>query len=368
MALPGVSNTIGTVRIDVDSMIARAMRRAMRLSSTVPAEVADAAPQILYTYLTSLANRGVQLWCVDRLVLGILAGVGAVPLPAGTVDVLEAAYRQAVLCAGGTGTSSAGGNVAAAFDGLLGGFCQQTSPNGWISYAFPQSTAVTTVGWNAYGAQALTPVIEASLDGVTWSAVYTPSPDMGATTISCADGQWVWRDLPAVMAWPYWRLRETGGATLSLRQLQFAVAGTTIPMARFSLDTYAAQPRTYTARTVPQFFLDRQADHPVMRLNPVSNYSFDQIVVWRHRHIMDPGGLTNLVEAPVRWMDAITKGFALELAEEMPPDPRLPPQTVQAVLAWMKSRYEEALALAELEERDNSPFMLSPGIEVYTRS
>jgi hypothetical protein len=85
-----------------------------------------------------------------------------------------------------------------------------------------------------------------------------------------------------------------------------------------------------------------------------------QIVLWRQRYIMDVGTMTQEVEIPQRWYEAIVALLATRLAlEVLEVDPQLVP-TLNALA-------DKALMIAQMEERDNSPMMIQPNIGPYTR-
>jgi hypothetical protein len=95
---------------------------------------------------------------------------------------------------------------------------------------------------------------------------------------------------------------------------------------------------------------------------PVPNLqaSTYQIVLWRQRYIMDVGTMTQEVEIPQRWYEAIVALLATRLAlEVLEVDPQLVP-TLNALA-------DKALMIAQMEERDNSPMMIQPNIGPYTR-
>lgn len=369
MPLPGFSNQIANVRIQVDDIVGHAMRRCRRTTPELPQEIGAATQQLLYIFLSSLANRGVQLWCIEKDVYGLVQSQPTITTLAGTVDSLEPLYRTITLVGGGTGSSS---QVAQSTDDLYGTDIDtatiQTAPDGNFGYDFGQSVVISSVGWMPFGALNLNPVVDGSPDGVVWTAVYAIPPDYNSTTVNGSDRQWVWRDIPVPRSFRYWRFRETEGATLSLRCLQFARAPNEIPMYRMNLDDYSSlSNKTFESRQPLQFWFDRQVNYPLLRLWPTPSYNFDQVVVWRHRHILDPGTLTNVLEIPQRWYDAIIAGFAIRLLEELPPDPQEANKDYEVIMARLERRYAMALADAESEERDHSPFTITPDVSVYTR-
>jgi hypothetical protein len=355
----GVTGTVGQTRYDIADLTAAAFRRCKAPSALITGEMAEAAPRILYAMLSDWSNRGVMLWTIDRYIIGFVQGVSRYALPVGTVDALNIQYRTTALCSSSTaGASSAGGMPASAFDGDLTTSCTQTSANGNISYNFGSPTTVTSIGWMTNGNANLTPVVEASRDNVNWTLIYTPQPDGGSTSIACADYQWTWREILNSAAFQYWRFRETGGATLNLRALQFGSNSVDIDMARMNIDDWSSLPNKQAQGRPLQYYVERLSDRPYIWFWYAPSDSFVQAVVWRHRHVMDPGSQQNTIEIPQRWIKAVQDGFAAELARELP-------NVQEDLQARLDRDAAQSMASAQMEERDNSPIFYAPNVAVY---
>jgi hypothetical protein len=348
--------------VDVDTLISHAIRRCGLTTGEITVEHGQLARNNLYFYLSNLANHGINLWTVSRDVFGVTNASKLVTMPLGTVGVLNANYRTLSRVDGAGGAFASSGTAANAFDADISTACVTTAPNGYIGNNLGTATLVTSVGIMAYGAQVLTPVIEYSDDGgVTWATLYTPPGDQGGTTITLADYQWAWWDIPYPGDHIEYRIRETAGATLALREVFFGNTPAEIPMARLNRDDYSALPnKSLTGPKSLQFYFDRQRLQPQLNLWPLPNNSFDQIVIFRHRQIQDVGSLTNEVEVPQRWIDAIVANLALRMGYELPGVPLDRLNMLQQVAD--KATYE-----AEAEERDDSPIYLIPAIACYTR-
>ena len=109
-----------------------------------------------------------------------------------------------------------------------------------------------------------------------------------------------------------------------------------------------------------QFWLDRRRTLPVMNLWPVPDINFYQVVVLRHRYIMDPGVFVNEIEVPQRWYEAIVALLAAKMAMEMV-------EVDVQIVPMLDAKAAQALYVAQAEERDNSPMMIAPNISMYTR-
>ena len=134
-------------------------------------------------------------------------------------------------------------------------------------------------------------------------------------------------------------------------------------MARLNRDDYTNLPNKAFQNNRPlQFWFDRQVNNPIMHLWPVPNDAATvcQIVVWRQRYIMDVGTMTQDVEVPQRWLEAIVAGLAAKMALELV-------EVDVNLIPILDQKAASTLYIAQMEERDNSPMMIAPNISPYTR-
>lgn len=349
------SGTVGQTQIDVVKFIEHAARRAGGLATTIAGEQLDAARESLYFFLSHLSNKGVNLWCIENTLLGLYPQQAKYDTPVGTVDLLSAFYRTMTRPEGNA--SASGGTAEFAFDSDIETTCNTGGANGNISidYGIDNDQFISTAGILPRVGGSFSPVIEASADGITWTTVYS----YGAITLTA--NVWNWVDLDPSTQKQYWRLRETAGGTLNIEELYFGTAPQEIPMYRMNLDDYTNLPnKSFTSESRSlQFWLDRKMDDPVLNVWPVPLNTFDLLSIWRHRHIMDVGSLTNLIEIPQRWGEAILNGLAYKVSLELPNiDP--------ARRAELKALANETYMEVADEERDHSPIKLAPAIGVYT--
>ena len=347
------SGTVGQTSFNVQRMIETAIRRAGLKTDSIGAETAIIARDNLYLYLSHLANQGVNLWCLEKSVIPIYENQYVYDMPVGTVDVLNANYRELTRLSGGTAATSAGGTAANAFDGDITTSCTQTAATGNISYDAGAATQVSTVGFLPNASSTLTLVWEYSTDNSTWSTAYS------AASAAYVSGTWVWWDLTTATSARYWRLRASAG-TLDAKEVYFGGTPVEVTMSRLNRDDYVALPNKTNSGNALQFWFDRQRTQPRMWVWPVPSDTFDQIVVWRHRHVQDIGALTNEVEIPQRWLEAVTMHLAWKIGLETP-------GADMQRLSYLKTLAEEEEFEASNEERDNSPIYYNPAIVAYTQ-
>lgn len=326
------SGTVGRTVIDVSTMLEHAIRRAGKKTSDLTAEVADIALGNLFLTLLGLSNRGINLWCIDEMLLPVLPGYSQNAVAIGTIDILNANYRVTTLV---TGTDS--------------------SPSALIRQTqFSGEQKVVNIGYDTTTTGTTTLVVETSPDGATWSTRKT----LPATDVTAGIRTWIAVDGPGAV---YWRVRETALAATLITALTFVSEGNDTPISRMSKDTFATLPNKASIGRPVQFWYDRQVS-PVMHVWQVPDESMaDNIYqVYRHRQVQDIGYLTNTLDVPSRWLEALIWELAHNLAIELPD---VPPERIN-LTGEKRLEFREN---AELEERDNSPIRLAPNIGPYTR-
>ena len=351
------SGTVGQTLTTVQDFIDEGARRAGKLAEELTVEQVQSAKRSLFLLLSSLANKGINYWAINKTVFGLTPNDASYALPVGSVDVLQALYRTITYLAG-TYTSSAGGTVAGLSGADLTQYCQQTLPNGNIQVDFGTATVVRSIGIMPYlpsGNATWSYALECSSDGATWIAVQTQ------TAVAVTDMQWIWADLDPGLVYRYFRVRATGGTTLALRQFALGNVTTEIQMSRLNRDDYTNLPnKGFTANQPFQFWFNRTIPQPQLILWPVPSNAFIQMVVWYSRQIDDIGALSNQIEVPQRWFEAVQMMLSHRMAMS------LPGVQMDRIL-YCEKMAAQYLAEAEEEERDKSPIYVAPNISVYTR-
>lgn len=360
------SGTTGQTVINVSKLIDHGARRCGKLAEELTSEQLLSAQESLYFFLSHLGNKGINYWAINKAVIGLNANQYIYTMPLGCIDVLQVLYRT-MTQPSGSYSSSAGGTVSNVYDDNVTTYCQQTSANGNISvnYGASNTQYIGSIGFMPYisggGSQTWSYVFEYSVDGSTWSTLYT------GTNVTVTDLQWVWQDIDPGQNVAYYRMRATGGTTLSLRELYFGTNAREIQMSRLNRDDYTNLPnKQFTANQPFQFWFDRtigtsvSTGQPTMYLWPVPSTYFVQMTVWYSRYIQDVGQLTNEIEIPQRWYEAVVMNLAHRMSLELP--------GIQVDrIAYLEKLAAQYLYEAEEEERDKSPIYYAPNISVYTK-
>ena len=352
------SGTIGQTVITVQDLVIKSILRCGKKSSEITPEMLDQARQSMYFYIMSLSNLGVNLWTIEKLVIAVNPFQPNYNLPLGTIEILNAMYRISTPFSDSSNIfASSGTGVGNLLDQDVTTTFTETSPNGNIYINLgQQNTPVLSIGIMSNGTTTYNFVLEGSNDNSTWTQIQA----LGAQ--SFPDQQFSWFDITSPSGAQYFRLRETGGATISLRQLYFATYFTEYNLTRMSRDTYTSLPNKLAPAGWPlQYWYNRIIPQPQLVVWPVGqDYFSSQMVIWRSRQIQDIGAFTNSVEMPDRWAEALISNVAPRLALELE---GVDPNRIQLLAALATS----AENIASMEERDKSEISMIPNITGYTR-
>ena len=322
------SGTVAQTVLDVATVLEHAMRRCGIPSANQTPETVEIGKQNLYLLLLNLANRGLNLWCIEKDILGLTTGQAKYTLPDGTLRVLNVIYSNSTQA---TGTDT----VAAAS----------------VTTDLGSATKVVRWGFKLDAAVTGSITLETSSDNVT----YTTAQTLASATWGTG---WYWYDIDPAQTIQYWRVTCSVAATFDEFYLASVISD--LPMSQFNRDEWSQQvTKTIQGRPSTNFYFDKQVS-PTITFWPVPNNSYDQVSVWRHRFVQDVGALTDQIEVPQQWMESVIWMLAARLAYEIAGvDPARRAEVVQAS--------ERFLLDAETGETDNAPIYFVPQIGVYTR-
>ena len=304
------SGTIGLTRIDTTRLLEKAVRRCGLLPQALTPELVDTALESLFMLLLSLSNRGLNLWCIDRQIIPLQVGKATYDLPVGTQDILNLMYASP--------TEVENGKVV-----RVG-----------VKFSSPPTTSYT---------------LQSSDDGITWTDVETYT---APTTVGVYD----WHDIdPAVEAAAFQVVSDGVVDNLILSS-----SNREIVITPFNRDDYTNQPdKTFQSGFVTNYYFEKLVS-PKVTLWPVPNDDTRCLVLYRYRQIQDVGSLTQEIELPSRWYEAICWHWAARLAFELP---NVDPARRGEVMQMANGMTIEV----EAGETDNAPVFFAPRISVYTR-
>jgi hypothetical protein len=252
-----------------------------------------------------------------------------ITLPPGTVEVLNLNYRVLQLLSGASVTTSTSYTVN-----------------------FTTQTVVNTVGikWSA----AAVPVnFQVSTNGSSWTTV-------GTSSVTASAGEITWTDISGALAYAYFRIVATSG-TLNYSEITLGNLPQQIPLGQLNRDSYVNQSNLQFPSRPSSYYFQRDLPEPVVYLwpAPFSAAEQAQLILWRHRQIMDTENLQQEVEVPQRWLQAIVDGLASKVAAETP-------QVDVALMPILDQRAAVSMQRAWDGDNDGSPIQINPGIRAYT--
>lgn len=349
------SGTVGQTVVSVQKFIDQGARMAGKLAEELTVEQVQSAKQSLFFILSNLINQGINYWCIDKKVFGLKADQSDYLLPVGGNDVLNALYRTMNRPYGSVSASS--GIAANATDGDVNTIDVQSSPNGniTINYGTNNPIYAGSIGILPGVSGSFHILLEYSNDGSTWSLLN----DTGVTT--WADNEWLWYDIGTGATAQYYRMRETGGNTLAVREFYVGNNSTEVTMSRLNRDDFTNLPnKNFTANQPYQYWFNRTIPQSTITLWPTPSNPFVQMTVWYSRQVMDVGDLSGELEIPQYFYQAIQCMLAHQMSLILP-------AVDLARIQYLEGQAEKYFQMAENENRDRSPIFYSPNISCYTR-
>lgn len=328
------SGTRGQTIIDVTSVIEHAARRCGVLSSVLTSENQQSARDNLFLILSNFANKGLSLFCIEKIVFVLNAGQRKYDFPISVVDMLQMNLRQQAVQYPNTG--SAAGEV-----------------NLTLTTALQiESVAVVAGASGDYIFEFAT-----SPDNVQWTVVAVSS----STAVSAGDR--VCLDADPTPTNLYWRVRDISIVPKALTSAVFYGTSNSIPMAKLNRDDYTQLPnRTFSTNNPLQYWFDKQWATPRVWVWPVPQSDGQQVESWVQLMIEDPGAFTNQLAIPPRWLEAAISALAPLVCLELPKE-LVPPDRYDKLVL----RADVSLKEAEDGERDGAPIRFQANISPYTR-
>lgn len=373
------SGTVSLYTYTNERIIEHAARRAGLRPQDLGAEDLRVCLDLLFTLTAEWTNVGFPLWTREFQLLSCAIGSPDVVTPVGTVEVLHSYWRILNPYRGACTVSGNVGNTSL-FSGQPSTDVSITAVNPGVTVNFTDQTEIDTIGVILGGTAPLTTALElwGSSDGVLFEQLEV----LPSTTYQ--PGQWAYFDLDPTLSIQYLQiLYNTAGqsATWTLNQLQFALAnGQDIENGPLNIDDYYNLPNKQFRSDRPNsVYQDRQVAGPVLKIWPTLNtegFYNGTVSALMRRYIQDPGTLTDIMEMPQRWFEAVTWRLASRVIHEVP-DPRMRDADAQTKQLLMQDRQQRIAVcdreagrsetLAWSEERVKAPIRLYPIMSCYTK-
>jgi hypothetical protein len=323
------SGNIGGTTTNALKVVDHAFRRCRLPAQAITAEMQSYALESLRFMLNELANIKTPSWCIQKLILPMYQNQPLVTLPEGTVEILNLNYRVLQ---------------------LLDGPYVATSTSYTVN--FTTQTTVDTIGIK-WSAAAVPVAFQVSTNGTVWTTV-------GTSSATAAAGEITWTDISGALPYNYFRITAT--SPLSYSAITLGNLPQEIPLGQLNRDSYVNQSNKVFPGRPSNYYFQRNLPDTVVYLWPAPFVAAEaaQLILWRHRQIMDTENLQQEVEMPDRWQEAIINGLAARMAAETP-----------AVDAQLIPILEQKAAMSQQRawdgDNDGSPTQINPGIGVYTK-
>ena len=299
--------------IDADLIIRDAFERCGINNYLEDAVRYQSARRSLNLLLQHWPNRGFNLFTLDQGIIEINSGQDNYALPLNTSKILQCKMSNANRITGGTASSSAGGTPENCFSTTTTTGCTQTSANGNISYLFTTAQPILYVGILTLSTNIYKISIDCSYEtnpsDADWITI------LNTPQVSYYTGNTLWYSLPFTNTAVNWRIRETGGATLSINQIYLNIPYISLPMQSVGNDLYFQFPTNSQQGVATTYWVNRIRT-PTLNVWPVPNDSYQFFVYNRIRYIQDIGDFFDSIDVVPRFVEAASAGLAAKLAEK----------------------------------------------------
>ena len=323
------SGNVSGTTFNALKVVDHAFRRCRLPAQAITAEMQSYALDSLYVMLSELANIKTPSWCIEKLILPMYENQPIVTLPSGTVEVLNLNYR-----------------VLQLLDGVV------TTTATTYTVSFTTQTTVNTIGIK-WSAASVAVTFQVSANGSVWVTV-------GSSSDAVSSGEITWTDISGALPYAYFRI--TSASTINYSEITLGNLPQEIPLGQLNRDSYVNQSNKVFPGRPSSYYFQRDLPEPVVYLwpAPFSDAEAAQLVLWRHRNIMDTENLQQEIEIPNRWLEAIINGLAARVAAETP-----------AVAAELMPMLEQKAGMSQQRawdgDNDGSPIQINPGIGCYTK-
>lgn len=318
------SGTVGQTVISTAKVIEHAVRRCGLLASQQTPEVVYVAKDCLFLLLMHYANTSLNLWCVERKLVGLQEGRREYTLPIGTNDVLSMQQSTPQLAA-------------------------QTSLVGTVQ-TLDQTYSLVRIGVKFSVLPMSSFTIDTSTDGVSYDT------QVSVSLIHVTDiGEVYWFELEVPTAAAYVRVSDgTPSAVYS------ATSVTDLYVSAWNRDDYANMPNKHAQSSTVTNYLFNKLMAPTVTLWPVPSNDTIHLSMLVHQQVQDVGSLTQTLAIPTRWFESTIIQLAFRLSMELP---GVDPTRIK-MLADLSTKFNiEATG----GESDSAPINVNPGISSYTR-
>lgn len=344
-----VSNSSGKYNfqsVEVELLIREAYENIGISPEDVTPQKLESARRSINLILLEWMNKSTNLWSLHNGFIGLEEGRSRYELDNYVSDIIDVSIRSSTRQLNGTAYSSNGGDAANAFDSNPETTCTQDAPNGNISYDYGDAGTgmkISFCGIVSHANLSYNFDIEYSDDNVTWHNLYSiGKKDFKANIL-------YWFDIPVERSARYYRIRETGGATLNIQEIYFNNNVSDIKLGNISRDEYFSYADKSIEGRPSSYYFDKSII-PALNLWPAPSHNYNAIIYSYKRMLQDVGLYTNTLEVPSRFYPALVAALSYRLAIKF-----------NIEIADMLAReYESSYRIAEIEDTESVDITIRP--------
>jgi hypothetical protein len=347
------SGVVDTVSFDARKVIDRAFRACRIDPQMISGEMLSNAKDSLNLMLSSLPHSVTSAWTRESILLPVPMNQTAITLPAATQRVLSASYRSMTRLTGAV-TASDAVVSSTILDGSYATYVQQATGGGWMMVNFGSAQTVNTIGIATPADITGTINIKTSADGIAFTQRATLT-DFKAFVFN-------WVDLDPSIDTQYLRIEGANNLVLSIAELFIGSAYAELPLQAVSQDQFNSLVSQASRSNRPvMFYQQRTAAGPILNIWPqvTQDGTFGLLSVVRDRAPEDVVDLTDALEVPRIWNEAVIMGLAYRIALD---DPKVDFSVIQ----MLKPMAEEYRRAAMLADGDNTGWQMSWNLRGYS--
>lgn len=350
--MPSTSGTYNFQSVEVELLIRDAFENIGISGEFVESQKLNSARRSINLLLTEWTNKSVNLWTLESEYLPLITNQAKYTLTNTVADIIQANLRTSTRQLNGTPQSNTtntydgngGGTAANAFDGDPFTACTQTVTGGNISYDYGADVTqlIYFVGIQSNTTTLYSLVVEYSQDLSIWRNLLTITPQTFTAGVNA------WFDIPAPVNARYYRIRETGTATLSLQEIYFTNNVYDTPLSNVSRSEYLTYPNKQLQSRPCVYYLHRKIT-PILNIWPVPSDQYNCLQYSYKKMMQDSGAYTNALDIPSQFYQPLVLGLSWKLAIKYNPQKA----------AELKAEYEQSFQMASIEDTENVPLRIS---------
>lgn len=298
----------------VDEVVIEAYQRVKGVAQQMTGYEMKASINCLNYILTRWINKGMNLASVQQGMIGLIQGNIYYKLPTNIADIRGStvyAVKTKRQLVGNPFASS--GNAANAFDGNPATACTQNAADGNIGFTFDASQSLLYIGILSSGERQYTIAFEYSFDGLVWYTLNSPQK------ITYPQDETIWYVITNSQNARWWRIRETGGATLAISELYFSTNQFQTNIGRVSQAIFLNYQNKDSLGTVSQYCLFR-GRNPTIGFYQNPNSTYDAVLFEAIEYFQPVTSPTDPVQIPQRYLDALVAALAADLSLKFAPE------------------------------------------------